>query len=125
MKNITKTKKQIATKEPAPEIKSTAVLPYFKGLSEALRRCLNSKAYGQFSDLTQHLDTGVPFIIYPVFSRKLTWYFVGVYIIIYHAFLLFQFVFSHRSVNWGIVITVTCQNATITRVMDQHPIQSR
>ena len=26
-----KTKKQTATKEPAPEIKSTAVLPYVKG----------------------------------------------------------------------------------------------
>ena len=39
VKNITKTKKQTATKEPAPEIKSTAVLPYVKGSSEALRRC--------------------------------------------------------------------------------------
>ena len=56
VKNITKTKKQTATKEPAPEIKSTAVLPYVEGLSEALRRAYNSKAYGQFSDLTQHLD---------------------------------------------------------------------
>ena len=43
MKNITKTKKQTATKEPAPEIKSTAVLPYVKGLSEALRRCLQQQ----------------------------------------------------------------------------------
>ena len=32
-----------ATKEPAPEIKSTAVLPYVKGLSEALRRCLQQQ----------------------------------------------------------------------------------
>ena len=43
MKNITKTKKQTATKEPAPEIKSTAVLPYIKGLSEVLRRCLQQQ----------------------------------------------------------------------------------
>ena len=43
VKNITKTKKQTATKEPAPEIKSTAVLPYVKGLSEALRRCLQQQ----------------------------------------------------------------------------------
>ena len=43
MKNITKTKKQTATKEPAPEIKSTVVLPYVKGLSEALRRCLQQQ----------------------------------------------------------------------------------
>ena len=43
MKNITKTKKQTATEEPAPEIKSTAVLPYVKGLSEALRRCLQQQ----------------------------------------------------------------------------------
>ena len=43
MKNITKTKKQTATKEPAPEINSTAVLPYVKGLSEALRRCLQQQ----------------------------------------------------------------------------------
>ena len=32
LKNVTKTKKQTATKEPAPEIKSTAVLTYVKGL---------------------------------------------------------------------------------------------
>ena len=32
VKNITKTKKQTATKEPAPEIKSTAVLPHVKGV---------------------------------------------------------------------------------------------
>ena len=43
MKNITKTKKQTATKGPAPEIKSTAVLPYVKGLSEALPRCLQQQ----------------------------------------------------------------------------------
>ena len=43
MKNITRTKKQTATKELAPEIKSTAVLPYVKGLSEALRRCLQQQ----------------------------------------------------------------------------------
>ena len=43
VKNITKTKKQTATKEPAPEIKSTAVLPYVKGLSEAFRRCLQQQ----------------------------------------------------------------------------------
>ena len=43
MKNITKTKKRTATKEPAPEIKSTVVLPYAKGLSEALRRCLQQQ----------------------------------------------------------------------------------
>ena len=43
MKNITKTKKQTATKEPAPEIKSTEVLPYVKGLSEVLRRCLQQQ----------------------------------------------------------------------------------
>ena len=40
VKNITETKKQTANKEPAPEIKSTAVLLYVKGLSEALRHCL-------------------------------------------------------------------------------------
>ena len=43
VKNITKTKKQTATKETEPEIKSTAVLPYVKGLSEALRRCLQQQ----------------------------------------------------------------------------------
>ena len=41
MKNITKTKEQTATKEPAPEIKSTEVLS--EGLSEALRRCLQQQ----------------------------------------------------------------------------------
>ena len=31
---VTKTKKRMSPKEPAPEIKSTVVLPYVKGLSE-------------------------------------------------------------------------------------------
>ena len=43
VKNITKTKKQTVTKELVPEIKSTAVLPYVKGLSEALSRCLQQQ----------------------------------------------------------------------------------
>ena len=39
--NITKSKNRPASyKEPATEIKSTAVLPCIKGLSEPLRRCL-------------------------------------------------------------------------------------
>ena len=45
VKNITKTKKQTATKEPAPEIKSTAVLPYVKGLSEALRTARHTDSF--------------------------------------------------------------------------------
>ena len=43
VKIITKTTKQTATTEPAPEIKTTAVLSYVKGLSEALRRCLQQQ----------------------------------------------------------------------------------
>ena len=39
--NITKSKnRQASDKEPATEIKSTAVLPYIKGVSEPLHRCL-------------------------------------------------------------------------------------
>ena len=36
VKNIPKTKKQTATKKSVPEINFTAVLPYVKGLSEAI-----------------------------------------------------------------------------------------
>ena len=44
--NITKFKnRQASDKEPATEIKSTAVLPYIKGLSETLRRCLQQLAW--------------------------------------------------------------------------------
>ena len=41
----TKTRKRraIANKEPAQEFKSTAVLPYIKGVSEVLRCCLQHK----------------------------------------------------------------------------------
>ena len=38
-----KNKRPTAKKEPAPEIKSTAVLPYIKGVSEALHRCLEQQ----------------------------------------------------------------------------------
>ena len=45
--NITKSKNQQASdREPATEIKSTAVLPYIKGLSESLRRCLQHHGAG-------------------------------------------------------------------------------
>ncbi|KAL9987924.1 hypothetical protein ACROYT_G002307 [Oculina patagonica] len=40
---ITKTRKPSANSEPATELKSTAVLPYVKGLSEKLRRCLQQQ----------------------------------------------------------------------------------
>ena len=36
-------RRAIANKEPAQEFKSTAVLPYIKGVSEVLRRCLQHK----------------------------------------------------------------------------------
>ena len=36
-------KRAIANKEPAQEFKSTAVLPYIKGVPEVLRRCLQHK----------------------------------------------------------------------------------
>ncbi|KAL9980999.1 hypothetical protein ACROYT_G009651 [Oculina patagonica] len=42
-KKITKTKKPSASAEPTTEFKSTAVLPYVKGLSEQLRRCLQQQ----------------------------------------------------------------------------------
>ncbi|KAL9972374.1 hypothetical protein ACROYT_G018660 [Oculina patagonica] len=40
---ITKTRKPSTNAEPATEFKSTAVLPYIKGLSEQLRRCLQQQ----------------------------------------------------------------------------------
>ena len=39
-RKIPKTKRVIANKDPAQEFKSIAVLPYIKGVSEFLRRCL-------------------------------------------------------------------------------------
>ena len=42
-KRLLKTKKRMSPKEPVPEIKSTVVLPYVKGLSETLRRCLQQQ----------------------------------------------------------------------------------
>ena len=63
-----KKKKQTATKQPAPEIKPTAVLPYVKGLSEALRRCLQQQGIRTVfrsdttlrSQLVRHKDTVDP-----------------------------------------------------------------
>ncbi|KAL9964368.1 hypothetical protein ACROYT_G027999 [Oculina patagonica] len=40
---ITKTRKPNTSAEPVAEFKSTAVLPYVKGLSEQLRRCLQQQ----------------------------------------------------------------------------------
>ncbi|KAL9987968.1 hypothetical protein ACROYT_G002355 [Oculina patagonica] len=40
---ITKTRKPSTSAEPTTEFKSTAVLPYVKGLSEQLRRCLQQQ----------------------------------------------------------------------------------
>ena len=40
LQKLTKTRKLNTNDEPATEFKSTAVLPYVKGLSEQLRRCL-------------------------------------------------------------------------------------
>ena len=43
MQSVPKTKRQTTSKEPASELKSTAVLPYIKGVSEALRGCLQQQ----------------------------------------------------------------------------------
>ena len=43
LQKITKTRKPNTNAEPATEFKSTAVLPYVKGLSEQLRRCLQQQ----------------------------------------------------------------------------------
>ena len=40
---LTKTTRRTANKEPREEFKSTAVLPYIKGVSEVLRRCLQQQ----------------------------------------------------------------------------------
>ena len=42
-RQITKTRKPSSSAEPTIEYKSTAVLPYVKGLSEQLRRCLQQQ----------------------------------------------------------------------------------
>ena len=60
VKNITKTKTQTARKEPAPEIKSTAVLLYVKGLSDSLKEDriapINTNQGGTYT-VTQPVDT--------------------------------------------------------------------
>ena len=43
MQKLTKTGKPNNSAEPANEFKATAVLPYVKGLSEQLRRCLQQQ----------------------------------------------------------------------------------
>ena len=40
---LTKTTRPRANKEPTQEVKSTAVLPYIKGVSEVIRRCLQQQ----------------------------------------------------------------------------------
>ena len=43
LQKLTKTGKPNNSAEPANEFKATAVLPYVKGLSEQLRRCLQQQ----------------------------------------------------------------------------------
>ena len=43
VRKLTKTTRPTANKEPTQEFKSTAVLPYIKGVSEVLRRCLQQQ----------------------------------------------------------------------------------
>ena len=43
VRKLTKTTRPTANKEPTQESKSTAVLPYIKGVSEVLRRCLQQQ----------------------------------------------------------------------------------
>ena len=43
MQKLTKTEKPNNSAEPANEFKATAVLPYVKGLSEHLSRCLQQQ----------------------------------------------------------------------------------
>ena len=43
VRKLTKTTRPTANKEPTQEFKSTAVLPYIKGVSEVLRHCLQQQ----------------------------------------------------------------------------------
>ena len=43
IRKLTKTTRPTANNEPTQEFKSTAVLPYIKGVSEVLRRCLQQQ----------------------------------------------------------------------------------
>ena len=43
VRKLTKTTRPTANKEPTQKFKSTAVLPYIKGVSEVLRRCLQQQ----------------------------------------------------------------------------------
>ena len=58
VQKITKTKRPTANEEPTQDFKSTAVLPYIKGLSEVLRRCLQqgvSTVFKSDTTLGSHL----------------------------------------------------------------------
>ena len=52
LQKVTKTRKPTAAAEPAIEFKPTAVLPYIKGLSEQLRRCLQQQGVRLFKSET-------------------------------------------------------------------------
>ena len=43
VRKLTKTTRPTANKEPTQEFQSTAVLPYIKGVSDVLRRCLQQQ----------------------------------------------------------------------------------
>ena len=56
LQQITKTRKPGSSAEPTIEYKYTAVLPYVKGLSEQLRRCLQQQGIALFSSRRLHYD---------------------------------------------------------------------
>ena len=55
VRKLTKATRPTANKEPTQEFKSTAVLPYIKGVSEVLRRCLQQQGVAPSSNQTQLL----------------------------------------------------------------------
>ena len=61
LQKLTKTRKPNTSAEPGTEFKSPAVLPYVKGLSEQLRRCLQQRGVRAiFKRLVRPTDAGDP-----------------------------------------------------------------
>ena len=56
VRKLAKTTRVTANEKPAQEFKSTAVLPYIKGVSDGFfAAAYNMKVYGPFLSLTQYL----------------------------------------------------------------------
>ncbi|RMX58074.1 hypothetical protein pdam_00013834, partial [Pocillopora damicornis] len=70
---VTKTRNCSLSREHVTQFKSTAVLPYVKGVSEPLRRCLKQQGvHADFRTLSIRIDETAWFTGFPVNAAKST-----------------------------------------------------